>query len=83
MSDSREKVALYQLNLQRKECGLHEQEWSNLTEVIQDAYLEWANQILSIVQEWGIEPCHEHYRGGGVISQRECPLCWQTLLEKK
>ena len=33
--------------------------------------------------EWGIEPCREHYEGGGVISQRECPLCWQTLPKEK
>ena len=28
---------------------------------------------------WGIEQCQEHYRGGGIISRRECPLCWQSL----
>lgn len=42
-----------------------------------------ANQILSLFAEWGIEPCQEHYRGGGVISRRECPLCWQSLLEEE
>ena len=40
------------------------------------------DDTLRLVAEWGIEPCQEHYEGGGVISQRECPLCWQSLLEK-
>ncbi len=28
---------------------------------------------------WGIEQCQEHYKGGGVISRRECPKCWLSL----
>jgi len=31
------------------------------------------------VKEWGIEQCQKHYKGGGVISRRECPLCWKEL----
>lgn len=44
----REKLALFQLNLQRKERGLYEQEWSDLTDVIKESYLEWADQILAL-----------------------------------
>jgi hypothetical protein len=29
---------------------------------------------------WGLEPCPEHIRTGGVFTRRECPECWKTLL---
>ena len=36
-------------------------------------------ETLKMVGEWGIEQCQEHYKGGGVISKRECPECWKSL----
>ena len=35
---------------------------------------------LDKVAEWGIEPCFEHTRGGGIFTRRECPKCWKTLV---
>ena len=31
------------------------------------------------IAKWGIEQCQAHYKGGGVISKRECPECWKSL----
>jgi len=33
------------------------------------------------VVEWGILPCNEHYKGGGLFTRRECPECWKKLKE--
>ncbi len=43
-----------------------------ITEVDHKAHIE------ALIQ-WGIEQCQEHYKGGGVISRRECPECWKSL----
>ena len=49
----REKLALFQLNLQRKAEGLCEQTWEELTDVIRKSYLKWASQILALLREEG------------------------------
>ena len=40
---------------------------------------EIAKAQLKKVVGWGIEQCRRHYKGGGVISKRECPECWKVL----
>ncbi|KKL98678.1 hypothetical protein LCGC14_1822040 [marine sediment metagenome] len=54
----------------------HAKEQVNVTTIIKDAECE--ARIASLIQ-WGIEQCQEHYKGGGVISKRECPECWKSL----
>jgi len=60
-----------------------------VSEDFQEAYEESILKPICIAQaketckeigEWGIEICNEHYKGGGVISRRECPECWKALL---
>jgi len=34
------------------------------------------------VEEWGIQPCFDHRKGGGLFTKRECPECWKQLKEE-
>ena len=47
VEEARKKIALFQFNLQRKHEGVYEQTWDEVSDVIKESHLEWADQILN------------------------------------
>jgi len=57
-------------------------EFFDVTDITKQAELEYADEILRLVAEWGNEWCREHEEslfGHEVYKRHECPDCWEQL----
>lgn len=81
----RKEIVLFQLNLQRKYMNLPKQDWIELTDVVKEEYLKWADQILAktarhykarifkALEDMELIKNHNHKKGEAKVVA--CPRC--------